>query len=98
MRFLCLVYFKPETLAALSPSAKATLNRDSLACNDELRQGNHYLVAEALEPARSARTIRVRRGKATVADGNEGGCGRLHLDRCRQNGRSSPNRCGNSIG
>ena len=38
MRFLCLVYFKPETLAALSPSEKATLTRDSMAYNDELRQ------------------------------------------------------------
>jgi hypothetical protein len=69
MRFLCLVYFKPETLAALSPSEKATLNRDSMAYNDELRQGNHYIAAEALEPARNARTIRVRRGNASVTDG-----------------------------
>ena len=33
MRFLCLVYFEPETLMALSPAEKATLNRDSLAYN-----------------------------------------------------------------
>ena len=69
MRFLCLVYFKPETLAGLSPSEKATLNRDSMAYNDELRQRNHYIAAEALEPVRNARTIRVRRGKASVTDG-----------------------------
>ena len=69
MRFLCLVYFKPETLAALSPSEKATLNRDSLAYNEGLRQRNHYIAAEALEPVRDARTIRVRRGKASVTDG-----------------------------
>jgi hypothetical protein len=69
MRFLCLVYFKPNTLAALSPSEKATLNRNSMAYNDELRQRNHYIAAEALEPVRNARTIRVRRGKASVTDG-----------------------------
>jgi hypothetical protein len=69
MRFLCLVYFKPETLAALSPSEKATLNHDSMAYNDELRQRNHYIAAEALKPVRNARTIRVRRGKASVTDG-----------------------------
>ena len=69
MRFLCLVYFKPETLAALSPSEKATLDRDSMAYNDELRQRDHYISAEALEPVRNARTIRVRRGKASVTDG-----------------------------
>ena len=69
MRFLCLVYFKPETLAALSPSEKATLNRDSMAYNEGLRQRNHYIAAEALEPVRDARTIRVRRGKTSVTDG-----------------------------
>jgi len=69
MRFLCLVYFKPQTLAALSPGEKATLNRDSMTYNDELRRKNHFIAAEALDPVRNARTIRVRRGKASVVDG-----------------------------
>jgi hypothetical protein len=69
MRFLCLVYFEPETLAALSPSEKATLGRDSMAYDDELRRRGHYIVANALEPVRSARTIRVRRSKASATDG-----------------------------
>jgi hypothetical protein len=69
MRFLCLVYFEPETLTALSPTEKATLNRDSLAYNDELRGKNHYITAEALQPVQTARTVRVRRGKASVTDG-----------------------------
>jgi len=69
MRFLCLVYFEPETLIALSPGEKATLNRDSLAYNDELSGKNHYIAAEALEPVQSARTVRVRGGKTAVTDG-----------------------------
>jgi hypothetical protein len=69
MRFLCLVYFKPETLAELSQSELATLDRDSMAYNDELSQKNHYIAAEALELVRSARTVRVRRGKASITDG-----------------------------
>ncbi len=28
MRFLCLVYFEPQTLAALSPGEKAALDRN----------------------------------------------------------------------
>jgi hypothetical protein len=39
-----------------------------MAYNDELRHRNHYIAAEALEPVRNARTIRVRRGKASVTD------------------------------
>jgi hypothetical protein len=69
MRFLCLVYFKPEALAALSPSEKATLNRNSLAYNDVLREKSHYIAAEALQPVQNARTVQVRRGKASVTDG-----------------------------
>jgi hypothetical protein len=69
MRFLCLVYFKPDTLAALSPSEKATLDRDSMAYDGELSRSGHYIVAEALEPVRSARTVRVRRGKVSATDG-----------------------------
>ena len=38
MKFLCLVYFKPETLDALSPSEKATLTRDSMDYDDELSE------------------------------------------------------------
>jgi hypothetical protein len=69
MRFLCLVYFEPETLMALSSAEKATLNRDSLAYNDELTAKSHYITAEALQPVETARTVRVRRGKAAVTDG-----------------------------
>jgi len=69
MRFLCLVYFKPEALAALSLDEKATLNRNSLGYNDELREKSHYIAAEALETVQSARTVQVRRGKTSVTDG-----------------------------
>ena len=69
MKFLCLVYFEPETLAALSPSEKATLNRNSLAYNEELTQSNRYISAEALQPVQTARTVRVRQGKASITDG-----------------------------
>jgi hypothetical protein len=64
-----LVYFEPETLAALSPDEKATLNRNSLAYNDELLGKSQYISAEALEPVDRARTVRVRRGKMSVTDG-----------------------------
>ena len=69
MRFLCMVYFEPETFAALSPSEKATVDRDSMAYDKELGKSGHYVVAEALEPVRTARTVRVRQGKASTTDG-----------------------------
>jgi len=59
MGFLRLVSFEPETLPALSPTEKTILDRNSLAYNDELSRNNHYIAAEALEPVRSARTVRL---------------------------------------
>jgi hypothetical protein len=69
MKFLCLVYFEEATLAALSPSEKSSLDRDSLAYDKELSRSGHYVVSDALASVRTARTVRVRRGKATTTDG-----------------------------
>ena len=69
MRFLCLVYFEPKTLTALSSDEKLALDRNSLAYNDVLREKQQYIAAEALRPVSSARTVRVRRGKTSVTDG-----------------------------
>jgi hypothetical protein len=69
MRFLCLVYVEPGGMAALSPTEKANLDRDSMAYDAELHRNGHYVVAEALEPVRIARTIRVRLGKVSTTDG-----------------------------
>jgi hypothetical protein len=46
-----------DTLANLSPSEKAALDRNSLAYDDELRKKNQYIAAEALQPVgRAARS------------------------------------------
>lgn len=69
MRFLCLVYVEPEAVSGLSPREKATLDRDSLAYDEELRRRGRYMVAEALDPVSRARTIRLRRGTRAITDG-----------------------------
>jgi hypothetical protein len=69
MKFLCLVYFEPAATAALSADEKTTLGRDSMAYDKQLDREGHYIVAEALQPVTTARTIRVRRGKASATDG-----------------------------
>ena len=69
MRFLCLVYFEPEAVNGLSPQEKTTLDRDSMAYDEELRRRGRYVVAEALDPVGRARTIRLSRGKRAITDG-----------------------------
>ena len=69
MKFLCLVYFEPAALSALSPSEKASLDRDSIAYDKELDRRGRYIVSDALASVTTSRTVRVRRGKTSVTDG-----------------------------
>jgi hypothetical protein len=69
MKYLCLVYLEPEKLEALSKEDKRTLDRDSLAYDDELAAANHYLTSSALRSVKDAVTVRVRGGKMSATDG-----------------------------
>jgi hypothetical protein len=54
---------------ALSPQERIVLDRDSLAYDEELEKGGHFLAAQALQSPAKARTVSVRRGKLLVTDG-----------------------------
>ena len=54
---------------SLSPAEGATLDRDSIAYDEELRRSGHYIVSDALQRATTAKTLRVRNGKLSVMDG-----------------------------
>lgn len=69
MKYLCLVYFEPEALSALSPGEDAALTRESLAYDQELERRGQLILAHALQPVSSATTVRVRNGKLSASDG-----------------------------
>jgi hypothetical protein len=69
MRYLCAVYCEPGTLEALPAAEKLSLDRDSVAYDIELQRQGHYIASDALQPANEARTVRVRRGRASIVDG-----------------------------
>src|SRR5216684_1307383 len=69
MRYLCAVYLELKNMEMLSPAEGATLDRDSIAYDEELRGGGHYIASDALQLANTARTLRVRNGKLSVTDG-----------------------------
>lgn len=69
MKYICLVYAEPDALAGLTPEEKAALDRDSLAYDEWLEANGHFLAASALQGVRTARTVRVRKGKPVVTDG-----------------------------
>lgn len=62
MKYLCLVYGDEHDLHTVPDS-------ECLAYDAALRQGGRCLASEALESARTATTVRVRNGKASVTDG-----------------------------
>src|SRR5271155_3248228 len=69
MRYLCAVYLELKNMEMLSAAEGATLDRDSIAYDEELRRSGHYIVSDALQRVSTARTLRVRNGKLSVIDG-----------------------------
>ncbi len=68
-KYLCLVYFELKDLLALTKAQRVVLDRESLAYDEQLRQGGHFLAAQALQSPSKARTVSVRRNKTIVTDG-----------------------------
>ena len=62
MKYLCLVYGEEKDIAAMNDDC-------CLAYDQSLRESGRCLASEALEPVRTAKSVRVRAGKLTVRDG-----------------------------
>jgi len=69
MKFLFMIYHEEKVLDGMPPEDMQTLVDSALEYDDEIRRSGHYIVSNALQRARTARTIRVRGGKTTVTDG-----------------------------
>ena len=69
MKFLCVVFVDEKKMAKLPPSEAQSLDDASIANDEALRKSGSLLAAQALEPVRSAATVKVRKGKVMVTDG-----------------------------
>jgi hypothetical protein len=69
MKYLCAVYLEPGALAGLSATARAELDRDSLAYDQHLMKQGHFIAASALQSVKTAKTVRSRGGKIAMTDG-----------------------------
>jgi hypothetical protein len=69
MRFMFMIYHDETELEALPEAERQGLVDASREYDEELRPSGHYIVSDALQPSRTARTIRVRRGKVSTTDG-----------------------------
>jgi hypothetical protein len=62
VKYVCLVYGEEKDIAAMPDDC-------CLAYDQSLRASGRCLASEALQPVRSAKSVRVRNGKLTVRDG-----------------------------
>ena len=69
MKFMFLIYHEEKTLDTMPDGEMQSLVDAALGYTDELRQSGHFIVSNALQRGRTARTIRVRGGKVTTTDG-----------------------------
>jgi hypothetical protein len=69
MRYLCTVWVDEAALDALGKSQRDALVADSLAYDEELQRGGHFIAANALQPVNTATSIRVRDGRVSTTDG-----------------------------
>jgi hypothetical protein len=69
MKFLFMIFHDEGTLDAMPKDEMQTLVDAAIDYTDEIEKSGHYIVSNALQRARTARTIRVRGGKTTVTDG-----------------------------
>jgi hypothetical protein len=69
MKFLFMIYHDERVLDDLPKQEMQALVDSALDYDEEIRRSGHYIVSNALQPARTARTLRVREGKVLVTDG-----------------------------
>ena len=62
MKYLCIVYGEEPLMATVD-------DRECAACGANLKDAGRLLAAEALQPVRTAKTVRVRNGKVSITDG-----------------------------
>ena len=69
MKYLCLVYYDENVINAMAPQEWESLNKECIACGDNLRSTGRFLGGNALQPVNTAMTLRIRDGKPQVTDG-----------------------------
>jgi hypothetical protein len=69
MKFLFMIYHDENVLEALPRKEMQALIDSALDYDEEIKRSGHYIVSEALQSSRTARTIRVQGGKVSTTDG-----------------------------
>jgi hypothetical protein len=69
MQYLFLIYENEKEWQKLPPAESAKIVGEFHAYTESIKKSGHYVGGNALEPAHTATTVRVRQGKVATTDG-----------------------------
>jgi hypothetical protein len=69
MKYLCLIYYDEKKLDTMPESERDVLYAEAYAYYDELVRSGHGIAGDPLESVKTATTVRVQQGKASITDG-----------------------------
>ena len=69
MKFMFTIYHDENVLDAMPEKEMQALVDSAIEYAEEIRRSGHYIASDALQRARTARTIRVRAGKVSTTVG-----------------------------
>lgn len=69
MKFVCLGYIDEARFAQIPQEEAQKMMEECFAYDDVLRRGGHFVGGEALGPARSAVTLKIKAGQVEPTDG-----------------------------
>ena len=69
LKFLCLGYMDETKWDAMSKSEQDTMMQECFAYDNVLRKNGHFVGGEALQSARTAKTLQWKGSKVAVTDG-----------------------------
>lgn len=69
MKYLCLIYDEEQKMATMTKSDGDAFMGEYFQFTEGIKKSGHYVAGEALEPVRTATTVRVRNGKMSSTDG-----------------------------
>src|SRR5260221_5236804 len=69
MKYLCLIYDDESTMGTMTREQGDAMMGEYHAFTAGIKKSGHYVGGEALQPTRTATTVRVRQGKTSTTDG-----------------------------
>ena len=69
MKFMFVIYHDENVLGAMPEKEMQALVDSAIEYAEEIRRSGHYVASDALQRTQTARTVRVRAGKASTTVG-----------------------------